>query len=61
MAKKTTSYRARLLESLIDPEEAASYLNAAREDSPEMFGKALLDVTQAQEIVRSRKAEEYPI
>jgi probable addiction module antidote protein len=37
---------------LTSPEEAASYLNAAYEDSPEMFLEALKDVAQAQQMKR---------
>ena len=38
---KTRPYRELLLERLANPEVAAYYLNAAIEDSPEAFLKAL--------------------
>jgi probable addiction module antidote protein len=44
---KTSSYRQSLLTSLLDPIEASAYLNAALEDSPEAFLKALKNVAQA--------------
>lgn len=50
MPKRTTSYRDRLLKRLSMPEEAANYLNAAMEDSPEVFLEALRDVAQARQI-----------
>ena len=57
MPKRTHSYRDRLLESLTNPQEAASYLNAAMEDSPEMFLKAIKDVAQAHQVSNvARKA-----
>jgi hypothetical protein len=37
MPSKTGPYRDALLEALADRDEAAHYLNAAIEDSPEMF------------------------
>ena len=52
MPKRTTSYRERLLQSLTVPAEAASYLNAALEDSSEMFLDALKDVASARQISR---------
>lgn len=55
MAKKTIPYRTRLLESLTDPEEAAQYLRAAKEESTQMFRKALLDVVQAQKVAKVAK------
>jgi probable addiction module antidote protein len=47
MTIKTSSYRQSLLTSLLDPVEASAYLNAALEDSPEAFLKALKNVAQA--------------
>ena len=47
MTIKTSSYRQSLLTSLRDPVEASAYLNAALEDSPEAFLKALKNVAQA--------------
>ena len=41
MTIKTGSYRQSLLTALLDPIEASAYLNAALEDSPEAFLKAL--------------------
>jgi DNA-binding phage protein len=41
MPSKTRPYSDALLEALSDPDEAVHYLNAAIEDSPEMFLKAL--------------------
>lgn len=40
----------RFLERLTDPEEAAAYINAARQDSDEMFRTAILDVARAHQI-----------
>jgi len=54
--KRTSSYRAHLLERLTAPEEAASYLNAALEDSPEMFLTAVRDVAQAHQMAKVAKA-----
>jgi probable addiction module antidote protein len=57
MTRKTSSYREALLGSLSDPIEAASYLNAAISDSPEMFRKALRNVAQARQMAKvARKA-----
>jgi probable addiction module antidote protein len=55
MPKRTTSYRARLLESLIVPEEAAHYLSAALDDSPEIFLDAVKDVAQAHQMANVAK------
>lgn len=49
-AKKTSSYHENLIEDLKDPQEAASYLNAALEDSDEMFLKALRNVAEAHQV-----------
>ena len=52
MPKRTSDYRAGLLEDLKDPREAAYYLNAALGDSDEMFLKALRDVAEARQITK---------
>jgi probable addiction module antidote protein len=52
---KTRPYREALLEALLDPEEAANYLNVALEDSPEMFRKACLNVIQARQVAKVAK------
>lgn len=47
--KKSTDYRADLIESLRDPREAGEYLNASlEEDDPELFLLALRNVAEAQ-------------
>ena len=48
MPKKTSDYRAWLLQSLADPRTAAGYLNAAIKDSEEAFLTALRNVAEAQ-------------
>ncbi len=55
MPKRSTEYRARLLEDLIDPTEAAHYLNAAVVDSPEMLLVALRDVAEAHQMAKVAK------
>ncbi len=52
MPKRTTDYRTELLQDLGSPDEAAHYLNAALEDSPEMFLVALRDVAEARRMAR---------
>lgn len=47
MPKRTRPHEEVLLESIQDPREAAYYLNAALEDSDEMFLEALGDVASA--------------
>lgn len=47
MTIKTSSYRQSLLNALLDPAEASAYLNAALDDSPGAFLKALKNVAQA--------------
>ncbi len=47
---KTASYRESLLIALADPIEASAYLNAALEDSPRAFLKALKNVAQARQV-----------
>jgi len=49
---KTSSYRKSLLNALLDPVEASAYLNAAFEDSPEAFLKALKNVAQARPMTK---------
>jgi probable addiction module antidote protein len=48
MPKRTGSYRDALLQDLRNPVEAANYLNAAFEDSEEVFLAALRDVATSQ-------------
>jgi probable addiction module antidote protein len=50
MPKRTSAYRDRLLQRLAIPEEAANYLNAAKDDSLEVFLEALKDVAQARQM-----------
>jgi probable addiction module antidote protein len=52
MPKRTTGFRDDLLADLADPREASSYLNAALEDSEEMFLVALRDVAEARQMAR---------
>ena len=47
MPKRTLDFREQLLKDLADPKEAAYYVNAALEDSEEMFLIALRDVAEA--------------
>ncbi len=56
MPKRTRSYRETLLEDLRDPSEAAAYLNAALDDSDEMFLVALRDVADAQQLSKVAEA-----
>ena len=55
MTIKTSSYRQSLLAALLDPVEASAYLNAALEDSPEAFLKALKNVAQARQMAKVAK------
>jgi probable addiction module antidote protein len=55
MPKRTIDYHSWRLGKLADPKTAASYLNAAMDDSPEMFLKAVMNVTQAQRVARIAK------
>jgi probable addiction module antidote protein len=55
MANKTSSYRDSLLAALADPMEASAYLNAAIEDSPEAFLKALKNVAQSRQMAKVAK------
>jgi probable addiction module antidote protein len=52
MPKRTTSFRDELLADLADPQEATAYLNAALEDSEEMFRVALRDVAEARQMAK---------
>jgi len=55
MPKRTRDHQAWLIEKLSDPARAASYLNAARKDSQEMFFEALRDVAQARQMSKVAK------
>jgi probable addiction module antidote protein len=55
MPKRTASYRDGLLESLIDPQEASYYLQAALCDSNEAFLVALRDVAEARQMSKVAK------
>lgn len=50
MPKRTREYRDSLLTDLQDPAEAAQYLNAALDDSDEMFLVAMRDVAAARQM-----------
>ena len=52
MPKRTTDFRDDLLADLANPQEAAHYLNAALEDSEELFLIALRDVAEAKQMAR---------
>jgi probable addiction module antidote protein len=52
MPKRARPYRESLLEDLQSPIEAADYLNAALEDSDEMFLVALRDVAEAKHMAK---------
>ena len=52
MPKRTSDFRAELLEDLADPQEAADYLNAAAEDSEKMVLVALRDIAEARQMAR---------
>ncbi len=55
MPSKTIPYRDALLEALSHPDEAVHYLNAAIEDSPEMFLQALRNVAQSRQMTKVAK------
>ena len=55
MPKELKSYRSRLLEKLTIPSEAEHYVNAALEDSTEMFLVAMKDVAQAHQMAKVAK------
>ncbi len=50
MPKRSRDYRIGLLRELRDPAAASDYLNAALEDSDEMFLLALRDVAEARQM-----------
>jgi probable addiction module antidote protein len=52
---RTAPYRQSLLNALQDPVEASAYLNAALDDSPKAFLKALKNVAQARQMTRVAK------
>ena len=56
MPKRTRDYRETLLMDLQNTAEAASYLNAALEDSEEMFLLALRDVAEAKQMAKVAEA-----
>ncbi len=56
MPKRTRDYRETLLKDLQNPTEAASYVNAALEESEEMFLRALRDVAEASQMARVAEA-----
>lgn len=55
MPKRTEAYDSWQLEKLSDPEIAATFLNAALEDSSEMFLIALRKVAQARQMAKVAK------
>jgi len=55
MAIELKSYRSRLMEKLTIPSEAEYYINAAFEDSIEMFFEAVKDVAQAHQMATVAK------
>jgi probable addiction module antidote protein len=56
MPKRTRNYDSWLFEQLTNPQVAATYINAAIEDSPEMLQTALRNVAEARRM--SKVAEE---
>jgi len=56
MPKRTLDFREELLKDLADPKEAAHYINAALEDSEEMFLIALRDVAEARQMSKVANA-----
>jgi probable addiction module antidote protein len=55
MPKRTRDFQSWLYGSLADPQAAASYLNAAKKDSLEMFLIALRDVAEAHRMSKVAK------
>jgi probable addiction module antidote protein len=55
MPKRTRDYHSWHIKQLTDPQTAASYLNAALDDSKEMFLKALRNVAEAGQMTRIAK------
>jgi len=56
MPKRTTSFRDDLLVDLADPRRAASYANAALQDSDEMLLVALRDIAEARQMAKVAEA-----
>jgi probable addiction module antidote protein len=56
MPKRTKSYKDWAADKLIRPELAASYLNAARRESPKMFLRALRRVAEARQMTKVAEA-----
>jgi len=56
MPKRTLDFREELLKDLADPSEAAHYIDAALEDSEEMFLVALRDVAEARQMSKVANA-----
>jgi probable addiction module antidote protein len=52
MPKRTRGFREQLLQDLRDPQEATLYLNAAVDDSDQMFLIALRDVAEARQMAK---------
>jgi probable addiction module antidote protein len=57
MSKSTSSYKDWLSDKLSNPRRAARFLNAAQEDSPRMFLKALRKVAASQSRPMTELAE----
>ena len=57
MPKRVRPHREAVRERLQDPQEVAFYLNAALEDSDEMFLRAIRTVVEAHELPATRIAE----
>ena len=57
-ASHTSSYKEWLNTKLADPKRAARYLNAALQDSPEMFLKAIRKVVEARQVPIAQIAKE---
>jgi probable addiction module antidote protein len=55
MPKRTRDHQSWLVNKLTDPARASVYLNAANEDSNEMFLEALRDVAQARQMTQVAK------
>src|SRR5437764_752565 len=55
MPRRSTPFLDLLLQDLTDPREAAAYVNAALEDSTEMFLTAIKDVAQARQMATVAK------
>lgn len=55
MPKRSISYREGLLKDLLDPQEAAFYVEAALEESNELFLRALRDVAESHQMSKVAK------